>query len=155
MDVMAQLNWTANLNTGIDVIDKQHRMIVDYINELDDVIAGGGNRDRVAMVIHSLVGYTTSHFQFEESMQEEAAYPFHKMHKKLHERFVKRVNEFQERLKLGEDISEELHKLMFNWLYVHINSEDMDYVPSIKSNLSHQKDFTEKERGFFGSLFSK
>jgi hemerythrin len=152
---MAQLNWTANLNTGIDVIDKQHKMIVEYINELDDVITGGGNRDRIALVIHSLVGYTTSHFQFEESMQEEAAYPFLKMHKRLHERFVKRVGEFQERFKLGEDISEELHKLMSNWLYVHINSEDMDYVPSIKNNLSHQQDHSEKERGFFGNFFRR
>jgi hemerythrin len=150
---MAQLFWTSDLNTGIDVIDKQHKMIVDYINDLDDVIARGGNRDRIAMVMHNLVGYTTSHFQFEESLQEEAAYSFAKMHKKLHERFAKRVGEFQERFKLGEDISEELHNLMFNWLYVHIKSEDMDYVPSIQSNLSHQQDYTEKEKGFFGSLF--
>jgi hemerythrin len=152
---MAKLHWTSNLNTGIAVIDKQHKVIVDYINELDEVISGGGNRDRVAMVIHSLVGYTTSHFDFEESMQEEAGYPFLKMHKKLHDRFVKRVNEFHGRFDLGEDISEELHNLMFNWLYVHINSEDMDYVPSLQSNLSQQQDFTEKEKGFFGGLFSK
>jgi hemerythrin len=88
-------------------------------------------------------------------MQEEAEYPFLKVHKKLHERFVKRVNEFQERFQRGEDVCHELHQLMFNWLYVHINSEDMDYVPSIRSNLSHQKDYTEKEKGFFGSLFKK
>lgn len=152
---MARLHWTTDLNTGIDVIDKQHKKIVDYINELDDVIGGDGNRDRVALVIHGLVGYTTSHFQFEESMQEEAAYPYLKMHKKLHERFVKRVGEFQGRFQLGEDVCEELHNLVYNWLYVHINSEDMDYVPSIQSNLSHQQDHTEKEKSFFGSFFNK
>jgi hemerythrin len=151
---MARLDWTTDLNTGIDVIDKQHRKIVEYINELDNIIGDDGNRDRVALVIHGLVRYTTSHFQFEESMQEDAAYPFLKMHKKLHERFVKRVDEFQARFKLGDDVCEELHNFMYNWLFVHIKSEDMDYVPSIQSNLSHQQDYTEKEKGFFGSLFN-
>jgi hemerythrin len=152
--VMAQLHWTSNLNTGIAVIDKQHKMIVEYINQLDDTSTSGDIRDRVAKVIDNLVGYTISHFEFEESMQEEAGYPFLKMHKKLHERFVKRISEFHERFKLGEDITDELHKLMFSWLYVHINSEDMDYVPSILSSLSQREDYVEKEKGIFGSLFS-
>jgi hemerythrin len=131
-------------------------MIVDYINELDEVIGlGGKNRDRVGQVINNLVGYTTSHFQFEESMQEEAAYSFLKVHKKLHERFVKRVDEFQTRFQRGEDVCKELHQLMFSWLYVHIHSEDMDYVPTIQNSISNQKDYTEKEKGFFGSLFKK
>ena len=28
--------WTSDLNTGIDVIDRQHQRIVDYINQLED-----------------------------------------------------------------------------------------------------------------------
>jgi hemerythrin len=27
---MAYLHWSSDLNTGIDVIDKQHKRIVDY-----------------------------------------------------------------------------------------------------------------------------
>jgi len=33
---MAHLQWTKDLNTGIDVIDTQHKQIVDYINQLYD-----------------------------------------------------------------------------------------------------------------------
>lgn len=34
---MMKLIWTDNLNTGIDVIDNQHKRIVDYINKLYSV----------------------------------------------------------------------------------------------------------------------
>lgn len=150
---MAKLTWTANLNTGVDAIDKQHKKIVDYINQLDDVNSGREDRQLVAKVIINLVDYTVSHFVFEESMQEEARYPFLKAHKKLHELFVKRVSEYQERFRQGEDITAELHRLMFNWLYGHIKNEDMDYVPSIMSNLVRQEDFVEDTKGMFSKLF--
>ncbi len=33
---MAHLRWTRDLDTGIDVIDGQHKQIVEYINQLFD-----------------------------------------------------------------------------------------------------------------------
>lgn len=151
---MAKLAWSAELDTGIDVIDKQHRVIVDYINQLDDARTSGHKREVVGDVIGELIDYTISHFGFEESMQEEARYPFSKAHKKVHELFVKRVSDYQERFKRGEDVSEELHKLMFHWLFSHIKSDDEDYVASVRDNLAHQDDFIESKKGFFGRLFS-
>ena len=37
---MAYLDWKDELNTGIRVIDGQHRRIVDYINQLHDIVHG-------------------------------------------------------------------------------------------------------------------
>ena len=149
---MGKLTWSTDLDTGIDVIDKQHRRIVDYINELHDARTSGHKKEDIAHVIGELVDYTLSHFTFEESMQEEAHYPFLKAHKKVHDLFVKRVAEYQERFKLGEDISEELNNLLVTWLYNHIKRDDADYVESVKKNLQ-QNDFVEKKKGFFGRLF--
>jgi hemerythrin len=150
---MAKTIWTSNLNTGIEAIDKQHRMIVEYINQLDDAKSGGGNNKLVAKVIDKLVGYTVSHFKYEERLLEEANYPFLKAHRNVHEIFTRRLNDYQERFKLGEDISEELHMMMFNWLFGHIKHDDMDYVSTVE-NLSLQDDLVEGNRkGFFGKLF--
>lgn len=149
---MAKLVWTSDLNTGIDVIDKQHQRIVDYINELDSARTSGHQREDVGRVIDEMVDYTLSHFAFEESMQEEAHYPFLKAHKKVHELFVSKVANLQERYSLGEDVSEELHKMLFTWLYNHIKRDDADYVESVKKNIA-QGTFVEKKKGFFGRLF--
>lgn len=149
---MAKLQWTDDLNTGISVIDKQHQRIVDYINQLADARASGHQKEEIGKVIDELVDYTLSHFAFEESMQEEANYPFLKAHKKVHELFVKRVGEYQQRYKLGDDVSEELNHMLVTWLFNHIKRDDADYVESVKANMK-QDDFVEKKKGFFGRLF--
>src|SRR5450830_249972 len=131
--VMA-IKWTNDLDTGIDVIDKQHRRIVDYINDLENA---EGKRDRalIQQVLDDLVDYTMSHFAFEENLQEEARYRYCKPHKKVHELFVRRVNEYMERFKLGEDVSAEIHRLLSNWLINHIKRDDADYVDAVKANM--------------------
>jgi hemerythrin len=126
---------------------------VEYINQLDDAKSGGGKPALVAKVIDNLVGYTISHFNYEERLLEEANYPFLKAHKNVHAIFIKRLSDYQERFKLGEDIADELHTMMFNWLFGHIKHDDMDYVPLIANNFSMQDDFAENKKGFFGKLF--
>lgn len=82
--------WEHKLDTGIDVIDAQHRRIVDYINDLE-VAKNKGDTKLVHEVIEQLIDYTQSHFGFEEAMMEEAGYTFLKPHKKVHELFISRL----------------------------------------------------------------
>ncbi len=101
---MAYLHWSSDLDTGIDVIDKQHRRIVDYLNELNDA-NDNGDIQATNHVLSELVDYTMTHFAFEEELQEKAGYPFLKAHKRVHEIFVKRVAEFQARAAAGDRMS--------------------------------------------------
>ena len=87
---MAYLHWSSDLDTGIEVIDKQHRRIVDYLNELNSANEIGDSK-ATGHVLQELVDYTLTHFAFEEELQERAAYPFLKAHKRVHEIFTKRV----------------------------------------------------------------
>lgn len=150
---MAKLIWSSELNTGIAVIDRQHQRIVEYINELDDARNSGHKMEDLGKVIDEMVDYTLSHFAFEESLQEEASYPFLKAHKKVHELFTNKVAALQHSFSLGEDVSEELHKMLFNWLYNHIKRDDADYVEYVNKNIQ-QGSFVAKKKGFFGRLFS-
>ncbi len=128
---MGHLLWTKELDTGIEVIDSQHRRIVDYINKLYDARL---KKDIKAIndIIEGTVDYTMSHLSFEEALLEDAGYEFVRPHKKVHELFVRRVSEFQTRSKMGEDISEDLHNLLARWLFNHINNDDAAYVQSVK-----------------------
>ena len=128
------IKWTDDLNTGIDVIDKQHMRIVDYINDLENAHQKQ-DKETIGRVLDDLVDYTLSHFAFEESLQEEAGYKYCKPHKKVHELFVRRVNEYLERFKLGDDVTAEIHKLLSSWLINHIKRDDADYVAAVKANM--------------------
>lgn len=131
---MAYMQWTHDLETGIHVIDVQHRRIVDYINELDHA-NGTGNADQVKHVLEELVDYTVTHFQFEEELQERANYPFLKAHKKVHEIFKRRIATFLERANKGENVVPELMSMLRVWLSSHIKGDDSDYVDSVKMML--------------------
>ena len=66
-----KMKWVPEYNTGIDVIDDQHRRILDFINEIDE-IGSTTDRERVKQILNNIIDYTQSHFTFEESLQEEA-----------------------------------------------------------------------------------
>lgn len=131
---MAHLVWTSDLDTQIEVIDRQHRRIVDYINALDDAIEAGG-RAQVAQVLEQLVDYTLSHFAFEESLMEDAGYRFVNAHRRVHEVFTKRVAEYQRRFAAGEDIGRELQKTLQTWLINHIRNDDNDYAADVRKKM--------------------
>ncbi len=59
------MKWVPEYNTGIDVIDDQHRRILDYINEID-AIDVNTDRERVKQILENIIDYTQSHFTFEE-----------------------------------------------------------------------------------------
>ena len=70
---MERIEWTADLNLGIDVIDSQHRNIVDYINQLTEAIETQQDHE-VLSVLEQLASYTIDHFVFEEELLEKAGY---------------------------------------------------------------------------------
>jgi len=149
--------WSPDLNTGIDVIDHQHRRIVDFINDLEAAQVLGDQK-QIRQVIFDCVDYTLSHFAFEESLQEEAGYPYCKPHKKVHELFTRKVTEYQERMDLGDDVSEELHAMLARWLVNHIKRDDADYVSAVKANMAQKAPAPveePKQTGWFRKLFGK
>ena len=133
---MAHIKWTDDLNTDIQIIDNQHRRIVEYINALDD-ISDSHDRNEVGRVLTELVDYTLSHFTFEESLMEEAGYCFIKGHKRVHDLFVKRVSDYQQRFQMGEDITDELLATLKSWLINHIKSDDNDYADTVRANMKN------------------
>ncbi|MDD4911619.1 MAG: bacteriohemerythrin [Sideroxydans sp.] len=150
---MAKFIWTDRLNVGIEVIDQQHRRIVEYINQLDDARSNNYSHEEIGFLINELVDYTISHFGFEESLQEEAGYPFLKAHQKVHELFTKRVADFQTRHNNGEDVTKGLNSLLVTWLFNHIKRDDNDYVETVKLYLQRQTNAVEKKKGLFSRLF--
>lgn len=131
---MPRMIWQDDLNTGIKVIDNQHRRIVEMINHLHDAME---HRDRREMsdILDELVDYTLSHFTFEESLMEDAGYEFTRAHKRVHEVFVKRVSDYRLRLGAGEDIGNELLHTLSHWLFNHIRNDDKAIVDSVRRHL--------------------
>ncbi len=149
---MAHIEWTRDLDTGIQVIDNQHKRIVEYINKLDDTRTTH-DLEQISNILNELVDYTLSHFTFEESLMEEAGYPFIRGHKRVHQLFVKRVGNYVQRFKMGDDITDELLNTLKAWLINHIRSDDNDYAELVRANLQGVE--SKKEGGWLSRSLRK
>lgn len=129
------LQWSSDLEIGIPVIDSQHQRIVDYINGVESAHKHHSQAELLE-VLDELIDYTLSHFAFEESLIEEAGYPFCKAHKKVHALFTRRIQAYQQSAKAGEDVTEELAHTLKTWLVNHIKHDDRDYTGVVKANMN-------------------
>lgn len=142
---MTLLTWQPELDLGIDVIDQQHRRIVDLINELHHA-RSSANRQAVGDVLDELVDYTLSHFAFEEALIEESGYTFGPAHKRVHDMFTRRVGEYKMRFESGEDVAAELNGMLARWLFNHIRGDDKAYADHVQRYLRVYKGDTGKAR---------
>ena len=48
-----KMKWVPDFNTGIDVIDDQHKRILDFINEIDEV-SDMTDRVRIKSILNNI-----------------------------------------------------------------------------------------------------
>ena len=131
---MSHWKWDPSFSVGIAEIDKQHKQIIQYINELN--IAFAYNKMyMVEEVLESLIEYTKSHFSFEEKLMEEAGYHMLESHKQSHQAFVNRIIFFKERYENGENIAKQLKMDLQLWLISHIQNDDVDYKKVVQDKI--------------------
>ncbi|MCK4840586.1 MAG: hemerythrin family protein [Methylococcales bacterium] len=146
-DARSGIEWSEQLSIGIDSIDRQHKTLISYINELNNAInkdlTANGKKDLVTIVINKLVNYTRIHFVYEEAIIFGfSSYPEAADHKEKHEKLFKGVDVFKERIQsvdindieYFEELCTELMMYMNEWLTNHILIEDMQYAIYIKEN---------------------
>ena len=150
-----KMNWRSEYNTGIDVIDDQHKRILDYINLIEDV-RFTHDRNKIKEVLDNIIDYTQSHFTFEESLQDEAGYKYRVPHKRVHDLFIKKIESYRDRFEMGHSIEAELHEVLSKWLINHIQHDDADYVGAVKENMMGIIKEKEKKKGknWFARFFS-
>lgn len=125
------LKWTADLSIGIELIDAQHKRIVDYINQLNEA-RQTGEKKAVGLVLEGLADYTLSHFGFEEAVMTAARFSGTAQHRRDHERFARQLAEYGHRYALGEEVAAEVLDTLNKWLLNHIKREDHDYMDQVK-----------------------
>ena len=131
------IQWNDLLNTGIQIVDKQHRRLIDLINQLFKCMKDGGDRMVLGNVVDELVDYTVTHFRTEEDLMKKHHYPDFEGHKRIHDQFVAKVGDFAEKLKSGVRLAPaDIYKFLKDWLISHIEKQDRDgYAPHLKKRM--------------------
>ena len=116
------------LVTGNEMIDGQHKELIDKINKLLDSCEVGNDKLTAIKTLDYLADYTDFHFGEEEKLQESISYPGIEQHKKEHEKLRRDVEELHEMLEEQEGPTEafvaQVQENVINWLYNHIKGFD-------------------------------
>ncbi|MCL2519778.1 MAG: bacteriohemerythrin [Spirochaetaceae bacterium] len=118
-----QTLWSDVLNVGFGDMDDQHKVLVNY---LDQLVNEGQERgaEAIATILAGLGAYVGYHFSYEEKQMDEFNYPDSAKHKKEHENFGVQVAAALEKYKGGEFSLDELIAFLKNWLVKHILVRD-------------------------------
>jgi len=79
--------WDRTLETGIPIIDNQHKRWIAAVNALFETHQRGKGIKEIERTMAFLVEYTLKHFDDEEEIQEKYGYPNHLEHKHIHNKF--------------------------------------------------------------------
>ena len=121
------IQWTDDLATGIDLIDRQHQELFRRLNLfLDACDAGKGNRELIA-ILQFLDDYLHVHFATEERLQKEAGFLQLEIHRAYHQSFVKEFTALKKRFLLegaSESLVADINRFVVGWLLDHISQKD-------------------------------
>ena len=140
--------WDDKFNTHIDVIDSQHRKLVDMINRLGAISAHQTSTEELGTILTELVSYTIFHFDTEEQLmkQYEVNTVHQEAHIESHRRFKEQVAVAGKVLLSSTDISRQfvapLLKYLTSWLVQHILGSDTrlaQEVIALQSGASHEE----------------
>jgi hemerythrin len=132
---MAFFDWKDSMSVGNQVIDTDHRKLIQYLNEMQEAMMGGHGRDLVGTILNRLVAYTHEHFAREELIWKAGHYVALEKHKKEHADLLKTVNEFKAKYDKGTvALSVEVMNFLRDWLKNHILKSDKEAAAAIAAS---------------------
>jgi hemerythrin len=130
---MAIAIWSSRFETGIPIIDTQHKALFEAVNRLADSFKAGTSAAQVKESLDFLVKYTVEHFQTEEKFMKDMGYPKLTSHMAEHAQLVAKAQALQAKLAEGKSVTVEVTTFLADWLKHHINESDMGYVEFAKA----------------------
>ncbi|MGE4351118.1 MAG: bacteriohemerythrin [Bdellovibrionales bacterium] len=133
---MALMTWDNSYSVGIPSIDEQHQKLMKMINDLHDGMVAKKSREVLGPILESLVTYTVEHFDYEEKIFAQTAYPQTASHKQEHAKLKQRALEIRDRFKSSASgtLSLEVLNFLRDWLSGHIKGVDKQYSQHLIAN---------------------
>lgn len=133
------MKWDASFVLNIPEVDKQHKQLVDLVNQLHAAMKQQKDKSEIGNVLKGLGDYTVSHFSDEEKLMRQAGYNQLSAHQEIHKDLIAEILEFQAQYDAGDAmVSMELMDFLKTWLTDHIKGTDRQYASTVIEWLSKQ-----------------
>jgi hemerythrin len=142
------VNWSEIYHTGIELIDDQHKELVDLTNQLFKACIDGEGRKIFKDIMAQMVTYVRFHFSAEIKLLEKVNYPDVLEHKKQHDDLIKSILEAVQNYDSGKIFTPNTFvRTLKDWVFTHIAVSDKIYsayvTDLIKKGLLNNKQIEE------------
>jgi hemerythrin-like metal-binding protein len=120
------IEWEESMATGVATIDKQHRFLVDTLQQANKELLGDHDGELLMEISKDLLSYAITHFDTEETLMQrygyEEVFPEEaRKHISQHREFSRRVVAVCDRLREGREVSSvEVLRFLNHWLRDHV-----------------------------------
>ena len=136
-----ETGWSQKIETGIEVLDAQHRQYFDLVNDYLATAAKAttdtDKNSELARRLDFLRRYAVDHFATEQKIMKEAGYEGYQAHFGEHMYFLQHVGALYKQLcdeGHSDKLSREVYYYALEWFIAHIQSADMKVVEFLKEN---------------------
>lgn len=124
---MDKVKWTKIMATGVELMDKQHKVFLELCDNLDQSVNSGKSKDEIHADLKFLEDYAKVHFATEKHMMTLKKYPEREGHVKLHDYFMEEMKLMKGKAAAGETgpfFAEEIKEKVTDWFVIHIEKTD-------------------------------
>jgi hemerythrin len=133
---MKKITWDDSLDVGVGLINEQHKMLIQKLNDMTQAIEDSKGPTEIARTLAFLIEYTDFHFSTEEKHMRELDYPGLDDHIEKHEEFKGTLanleNDYREE-GATQLLAESIDTFLVNWLISHISSVDVQFGTFLKN----------------------
>jgi hemerythrin len=119
--------WTKEFETGSAKLDQQHRLLIDNINLLKDLLdtptPSRQEAEFAVFLVDYLEAYASIHFQGEELCMQSYRCPVHALNQQEHQRFRGFIHDYKRLCEVEGfrvELLRNLHEVMRTWIREHI-----------------------------------
>jgi hemerythrin len=126
--IMEKIIWNESLSVGVAEIDRQHKQLVDILNQLLGMDGVTVDSETISDTLTRMTDYADYHFKSEEGFMQKYAYPDYATHRREHIAFMRKTAE----LAMGtmvyrKTVPTDMLEYLKTWLVEHILVSDMKY----------------------------
>lgn len=128
--------WSERFDVGVDLINDQHKKLIELINSLSDKMLQGKSSEILGEVLKEIVNYGIYHFDSEEELLLKYGYEETEAHMKDHASFKKNITSLVEEYDAGSyRVSIDTLQFLKDWITIHILKTDMKYKDFLSTKI--------------------
>jgi hemerythrin len=125
-------DWSACQSVGVSEFDHDHEAMLAVARTLRDVLADDIPSPEVQPLLDELLELALAHFESEEQLLRDTAYPHLTEHVQSHNRLLRAMLHFKEDVRHTRYRAELAVKFIHAWVVEHVRVEDSRYAEHVQ-----------------------